>query len=80
MYIMIRHNRRLTPGNLELSHVLFEIEGKDKYDFPILRRTPEGHPIVLDTVKYTVPYLEEEVVMMLNHLDKNPQLRFKGYD
>lgn len=68
MYIILKHNPRLTPGKLTLQHVLFEKEGEDKYGYPITKYSEEGDPVVKEVVKYEVPYMKDEVLTMINWL------------
>jgi len=68
MYIILKHNPRLTPGKLTLQHVVFEKDGVDKYGYPITAYSEEGDPIVEEVIKYEVPYLKEEVLTMINWL------------
>lgn len=71
MYIILKHNPRLKPGKLSLHHVIFEEEGRDKYDYPIAKVDDQGNPIVKDVVVYDVPYLKAEVIAMINWLHDN---------
>lgn len=36
MYIVLKHNHNLKPGKLQIHHVLFEIEDRDSYGYPML--------------------------------------------
>jgi len=71
MYIILKHNPRLTPGKLTLQHILFEREGQNEYGYPITKYAENGDPIIKDVVKYEVPYLKEEVMTMINWLKDN---------
>jgi hypothetical protein len=73
MYIMIKHNPTLKPGKMILEHILFEVEGKNKYGYPITKYNENGDPVVKEIVPYVVPYLKEEVISMINWLKDNPQ-------
>ena len=66
LYMIIKHNPRLSPGKLILHHILFEEAGRDKFDNPIAALDNQGDPIVLDIVQYDVPYLKEEVITLIN--------------
>ena len=68
MYMILKHNPRLTPGRLTLQHVVFEREGVDQYGYPITKYSAEGDPIVEEVVTYEVPYLKDEVLTMINWL------------
>jgi len=71
MYIILKHNPRLTPGKLTLQHILFEREGADQYGYPITKYAENGDPIVKEVVKYEVPYLKDEVMTLINWLKDN---------
>jgi len=73
MYIILKHNPRLTPGKLTLQHVVFEREGADKYGYPITKYAENGDPIVQEVITYEVPYMKQEVLTMINWL-KDQQL------
>lgn len=66
MYIILKHNPRLSPGKLVLHHILFQEAGRDKYDNPIAALDSNGDPIVTDVVQYEVPYLKQEVITLIN--------------
>jgi hypothetical protein len=71
MYIILKHNRRLKPGNLVIQHVKFKKEGEDANGYPIYVRDDRGDFIIEDIVYYELPYLKEEVVKMLNWHKEN---------
>jgi hypothetical protein len=72
MYIILRHNPNLKPGKLTLHHVVFmEAVDKDRYGNPITLRDYAGNPIVKDVVAYEVPYLKDEVMLMIKHKQAN---------
>lgn len=71
MYIILRHNRRLKPGNISIHHVLFEQEGEDEYGYPIIKLNNLGDPIVQKVVEIPVPYLKEEVISIINWIYDN---------
>lgn len=68
MYMILRHNPQLKPGELTIEHVLFEEESRDKYDYPIYRRDEQGGYIVKDIVYLKVPYLAKEVKLIIDKL------------
>lgn len=68
MYIILKHNNRLTPGKLTLQHVTFEKEGENEYGYPITKYSETGDPIIDEIKIYEVPYLKEEVLTMINWL------------
>lgn len=71
MYMMLKHNPRLTPGTLTLQHIVFEREGVDQYGYPITKYSENGDPVVEKIVTYEVPYLKDEVLTMINWLKDN---------
>lgn len=68
MYIIIKHNPNLKPGKMTLQHIIFEKDGEDEFGNPILKKDEAGQPIVKEVVPYQVPYLKEEVLMMIKHI------------
>jgi len=73
MYIILKHNPRLKPGKMVLQHVVFEREGLDQFGYPIIKYSDNGDPVIKDIISYTVPYLKEEVLTMINWLKDNKQ-------
>jgi hypothetical protein len=72
MYIILKHNPILTPGNLTIQHVIFEEEfDKDPYGYPLYVKDEEGNPVVKNVVTYDLPYLKDEVITMLEHYKQN---------
>ena len=71
MYIIIKHNPKLKPGNLNIHHIIFEEEGTDMHGNPISKLDEHQNPIVKDIVIYDVPYLKEEVITLIKHLNDN---------
>lgn len=71
MYIILKHNRRLKPGNLVIQHVKFEKDGEDKNGYPINSRNAQGDFVIEDIKYYELPYLREEVVNMLKWHKQN---------
>ncbi len=71
MYIIIKHNPKLKPGNIFIHHIKFEEEGKDEYGYPITKYSPEGDPIVKEVIPIEVPYLKEEVISVIHWLHDN---------
>lgn len=60
MYMILRHNNHLQPGDMYIEHILFEEEGKDKYGYPIYKREGDEY-IVKEVIEIAVPYLKKEV-------------------
>jgi uncharacterized protein YozE (UPF0346 family) len=63
MYIILKHNPKLKPGIMKLHHVIFE----DTLD-------ESNNHIVKDTIVYEVPYLKQEVITLIKHLNDNRNL------
>ena len=68
MYIIIKHNPRLSPGKLLIHHIVFEEAGRDKYDNPISALDNQGNPIVKSIIPYDLPYLKQEIITLINWL------------
>ena len=73
MYIVLKHNPIYKPGKLILHHIIFEKDGKDEFDTPILKKDANGDPIVQEVVPYEMPYLKSEVIAIINYLKENPE-------
>jgi hypothetical protein len=71
MYIIIKHNPKLKPGNLNIHHIIFEEEGTDLHGNPIAKLDEHQNPIVKDVIIYDIPYLKEEVITLIKHLNDN---------
>lgn len=71
MYMIIKHNPLYKPGEMCLHHIIFKEAGKDKYGNPIAELDVNGNPIVLDVIKYNVPYLKQEVISLINYKKEN---------
>ena len=71
MYIIIKHNPKLKPGRMFLHHIVFEEEGRDEYDNPITKYSPEGDPIVKEVIPIEVPYLKAEVINLINWIHEH---------
>ena len=68
MYIIQKHNPRYRPGKMFLHHVIFELEGHDKFGNPIPKKDSKDEAIVKEVIPYEVPYLKSEVISMINHI------------
>ena len=78
MYIILKHNPKLRPGNIYIHHILFEEEGKDDFGYPITKYSLEGDPIVKEVIPIEVPYLKDEVISIVNWLyDNRDKLKSK---
>jgi hypothetical protein len=71
MFIILKHNPKLKPGNITIHHILFQEAGRDRFDNPISALDTSGNPIVTDVVQYDLPYLKEEVTSLINWLTDN---------
>jgi ATP-dependent exoDNAse (exonuclease V) beta subunit len=71
MYIILKHNPKLTMGSLTIHHILFEESGRDRFGNPIPARDSNGDPIVLDIVQYDLPYLKQEAINIIHWLEDN---------
>jgi hypothetical protein len=66
MFMILKHNPKLKPGNLTIHHIIFEEAGRDKFDNPITAKDSHGNPIVKDIVIYDLPYLKAEILEIIN--------------
>ena len=73
MYIILKHNPQLKPGKLTLYHIQFKEIDRDSYDNPIYERDSNNEPVVEKVKQYVVPYLKDEVQMILNYLNELPE-------
>lgn len=67
MYMILKHNHYLDPGNLTIEHARFEVESEDEYGFPIIARDQAGNPIVSDIEIIPVPFMRKEIVNMIKY-------------
>jgi len=72
MYIILKHNPKLKPGEIYIHHVVFEQEGEDEFGYPIYKKLPNGDPVVKEVIQMEVPYLKEEVMSIVFWLKDNP--------
>lgn len=72
LYMMLRHNRDLEAGRLQIDHVSFEVDHLDKYGFPMLKFTDDNQPIVKAVTPIPVPYLEDEVKALIAWITRHP--------
>lgn len=73
MYIILRHNPHLVPGTMIIDHIKFVKAGEDKYGYP-LYHLGDGEPIIESIESIEVPYLKNEVTLLLNYI-KEPKIR-----
>lgn len=68
LYIILRHNPMLTVGKLTIEHIQFEVDGEDKWGYPITKLDDNREPIVRDIIELEVPYLKSEVQSIIQWL------------
>ena len=71
MYMILKHNPKLKPGDLILKHIVFKKQDEDKFGYPIYELDNNGDPIVESVVIYKVPYLKKEITEILKDYGKN---------
>lgn len=71
MYMMLKHNPKLRPGDMIIQHVMFEKEDEDENGYPILAETDQGEPVIKEIKRYSLPYLKEEVQNVIHWLNEN---------
>lgn len=71
MFMILKHNPQLKPGNLIIHHIVFEEAGRDKYDNPITLRNEQGDPVVKEVIPHKLPYLKQEVINLLHQVRNN---------
>ena len=72
MYIILKHNPKLKPGRMLVHHVTFEVEGEDKWGYPISKKDDTGSPIIKEVIPMLLPYLIDEVIGVLHYIKDNP--------
>lgn len=71
MYIILKHNPKLRPGNIFIHHITFEVEKEDQWGYPIAKLDDNGEPIVKEVIPMEVPYLVDEVHAIIHYLHDN---------
>jgi ATP-dependent exoDNAse (exonuclease V) beta subunit len=71
MYIILKHNPKLKPGNIYIHHVTFEQESENEFGYPIYAKDLEGNPIVKNVTPIEVPYLKDEVISVIQHIKEH---------
>jgi hypothetical protein len=74
MYIILKHNPKLQAGKIFIHHITFEVDGEDKYGYPISKLDVNGEPIVKEVIQMPVPYLYDEVISIINFMKEFPHL------
>jgi hypothetical protein len=72
MYIILKHNPKLQPGNMYIHHVIFEQEGEDEFGYPITKYDHNNDPVVKEVIPIELPYLKDEVISIIHWLYDNP--------
>jgi len=67
MELILLKNKAHKAGNLNLKHVEFELERRDKYGFPVIRMK-NGNPVVASKTTYKLPFLKDEAIALLKTL------------
>ena len=71
-YIIKKHNPKLKVGELQIQHVTFEEESKDKYGYPVTKYNDQKEPIIKHIKMYNLPYLKDDVQNLIMWLKDNP--------
>ena len=71
MYIILKHNPKLRPGNIFIHHITFEVKKEDQWGYPIAKLDDNGEPIVKEVIPMEVPYLVDEVHAIIHYLHDN---------
>lgn len=69
MYMLLRHNPSLSPGNIIIEWVKFEEEGRNEFDYPIYKKDGDGY-VVKDVEYIQAQYMKKECELMLKWLAK----------
>jgi ATP-dependent exoDNAse (exonuclease V) beta subunit len=78
MYIILKHNPKLQPGNMYIHHVIFEQEGEDEFGYPITKYDHNNDPVVKEVIPIELPYLKDEVISIIHWLyDNHDKLKKK---
>ena len=68
MYIILKHNPQLKPGNLIIHHIIFKEVDHDRLGNKQIERDANGDPVVERVDKYQVPYLKKEIELILKYI------------
>lgn len=71
MYMILKHNPKLKPGFMHIHHVIFEIESEDDNGYPIIKYNDLGDPVVSEVRVIDIPYLKDEVISIIKHIQEN---------
>lgn len=71
MTLALKKNPHLKPGKLNTYHVTFETLSYDKWGYPDeIRVDKDGNPVVQSVKIYDLPYLKDEVDVLLKEIQK----------
>ena len=70
LYIILKHNPFYKSGTLELNHIIFEEESKNKYGYPV-HKLVMGEPVVKEVKSYKLPFMKSEVIKIIEWLSEN---------
>lgn len=68
MWMMLQHNPGAMPGSMTIYHIKFAKEGEDTNGYPIIAKDENGDYVVESITPIAVPYLEREVLAILQQL------------
>lgn len=71
MYIILKHNPHLKPGNLIMYHIKFEEQEKDKWDNPIYKIDGQGNFVIKEVNPISLPYLKKECADLVHWIKDN---------
>ena len=71
LYMILRHNPQLLPGDLTIEHIWFQVASTDQYGYPTYARDSSNNFIIESIKNYKVPYLKPEVLAILSDFKTN---------
>ena len=69
--MVLKHNPQFKPGKLVIHHIIFDEIDEDKLGTKALKRDSNGDPIVKEIKKYSLPYLRDEILSILDYIKQN---------
>jgi hypothetical protein len=72
MWMILQHNPQLRPGSMTIFHIKFGKEGVDANGYPIIAKDENGDYVVESVTPIVVPYLEKEVLAIVQNLQTYP--------
>lgn len=70
MWMILQHNPLLSPGPMTIYHIKFKHAGIDANGYPIIAKDKNGDYIDESITPIIVPYLEREVISMIEQLPR----------